>query len=285
MSKWPACWRAILVLVLSAVWSGCLPIAETPLDEEKDPNFIEGKNHQNAMDYKSAIAAFERAVQSNPRNAAAHFELGLLYDQKNHDFVSAIYHYQKHLELRPKSEYAEAVKPMITACKLELAKTVTFGVVTREVHRDMERMTNDMALLRQQNEALRAQLAAKPMVLTQWMTLRVTNFVTVAAKPAQAESPAGSPAQGNTPAQAQPAAGTPAPTRVESRASQTPTPSRPSPRASQLRAPRAHKVAPGETLSEISRRYGVTVQALQSANGGLNPKKLRAGQTLVVPSP
>src|SRR5207247_3258499 len=82
MSHWPASWRVILILIFCGIWSGCLPIAETPLDEEKDPNFIDGRNHQNTMDYKGAIDCFERAVQANPRNAAAHFELGLLYQDR-----------------------------------------------------------------------------------------------------------------------------------------------------------------------------------------------------------
>lgn len=273
MSCWPASWRAILILVLCILCGGCLPIAETPLDEEKDPNFIEGRNHQNAMDYKGAIEAFERSVQANPRNAAAHFELGLLYEQKMNDHVAAIYHYQKHLQLRPKSDYAEAIKPRITACKLELAKTVTFGVVTREVHRDLEKMTNDLVLLKRQNDVLRAQLAAKPTVLTQWMTLRVTNTVNVP-QPVYITNAATrvAPAPTN-------AVRTLAPTntvapRIVPRPTQTPVP--PS-------ATRAHRVQPGETMAQVARRYNISLQRLQAANPSVRPNLVRAGQTLNIP--
>lgn len=44
-----------------------------------------------------------------------------------------------------------------------------------------------------------------------------------------------------------------------------------------------HEVRRGETLTHIARRYGTSVSALQSANGGLNPRRLQAGQELVVP--
>src|SRR3954468_7998835 len=101
MSKWPASWRVILIFVFCCVFSGCLPTSNTPVDDEKDPNFIEGRNHYNMMDWKGAGEAFERAVQANPRNASAHFELGVLDQEKENDPLSAAYHCQKHLQLRP----------------------------------------------------------------------------------------------------------------------------------------------------------------------------------------
>lgn len=46
----------------------------------------------------------------------------------------------------------------------------------------------------------------------------------------------------------------------------------------------SHRVKQGETLSHIARRHGVSVAALRSANGNVDPRRLRAGQTLRVPS-
>src|SRR5688500_13394647 len=165
MSKRPGFWHFFMTLVAVAVLAGCVPGGYSLVDEEKDPNFIEGRNYQNAMDFKGAITAFERALQANPQNAAAHFELGLLYEKLG-DFVSAIYHYQKHVQIRPKSDRVGLIMPRIVACKMELAKTVTFGVVTRDMFKDMERLTNQIALLNQQNETLQRQLSLKPMVVT-----------------------------------------------------------------------------------------------------------------------
>lgn len=47
---------------------------------------------------------------------------------------------------------------------------------------------------------------------------------------------------------------------------------------------RAHRVARGQTLSGIAARYGVSVAAIQSANG-MRGTLLRAGQTLTIPVP
>jgi len=39
----------------------------------------------------------------------------------------------------------------------------------------------------------------------------------------------------------------------------------------------------GETLSHLASRYGVSVDAISAANGGVNPRRLQAGQRLVIP--
>jgi LysM repeat protein len=45
----------------------------------------------------------------------------------------------------------------------------------------------------------------------------------------------------------------------------------------------SHIVQPGETLSGIAQRYGVSVQALMQANGIANASLIRSGQRLVIP--
>jgi LysM repeat protein len=44
-----------------------------------------------------------------------------------------------------------------------------------------------------------------------------------------------------------------------------------------------HSVAPGEVLSTIAARYGVTVEAIVAANGLEDPNQLEVGQVLVIP--
>jgi Tol biopolymer transport system component/LysM repeat protein len=44
-------------------------------------------------------------------------------------------------------------------------------------------------------------------------------------------------------------------------------------------------VKEGETLSEIARRFGISVKALAEANGITDPTLIRAGQVLIIPAP
>jgi LysM repeat protein len=44
-------------------------------------------------------------------------------------------------------------------------------------------------------------------------------------------------------------------------------------------------VQPGETLSQIAIRFGVSVQAIVAANGLANPNLIRVGQSLIIPAP
>jgi LysM repeat protein len=58
----------------------------------------------------------------------------------------------------------------------------------------------------------------------------------------------------------------------------------PAPAAQPAPAPATHRVAYGETLTGIARRYGTTIAAIAAANGIANPSLIRVGQVLVVPA-
>src|SRR5207247_7273368 len=80
---------ALLLICLGLC--GCYQGGEGQVDELKNPYFIAGKERAAERDYKGAIDAFEKALESNSRSAQAHFELGVLYelhsDQKEEDYV------------------------------------------------------------------------------------------------------------------------------------------------------------------------------------------------------
>ena len=73
-------------------------------------------------------------------------------------------------------------------------------------------------------------------------------------------------------------------TSAPTRANRTPT-VRPLPTAGPSPTPFSHVVQARETLLSIASRYGLTLDALQAANPGINPRLLTIGQTLVIPGP
>ena len=108
--------RTALLLLVGVLLSGCLPPG--PKDEEKEQFFLAGKSRVKTMDFKGAIESFEKAVEVNPKSAPAHFELGVLYEQKESDPAAAIYHYERYLELRPDAEKKKLIEDLIRQQKV-----------------------------------------------------------------------------------------------------------------------------------------------------------------------
>lgn len=82
------------------------------------------------------------------------------------------------------------------------------------------------------------------------------------------------------------ATATPIPT-VTRRATFTPAPSTPAPTATPTITPTpiVYTVQPGDTLLAISAQFGVASQAIQEANGIIDPRRLQVGQPLIIPGP
>ena len=236
--------------------SGCLPSA--PRDEEKEPYFLAGKSRVNTMDFKGAVESFEKAVEVNPKSAPAHFELGWLYDQKESDPAAAIYHYERFLKLSPNSGKEEMVKTRILACKQQLAQTVSLGPVTEKQQRDFELLAEENKRLRDEVERWRASASRLQ---------NPTNQSGAVLPPTRVSQPTVS--------------GQPVVTAASISNSAAPGRSSVSPAASS----RTHVVKAGETPGMIARRYGIKVEALMTANPGLDPRRLRVGQTLAIPGP
>jgi LysM repeat protein len=260
----PLAWL-LMVLPLATLLSGCYPAGQTRWDEEKDPHYLAGSSRVGSLDYDGAIEAFEKALESNPRSAAAHLQLGLLYEEKKQNYARAIYHFEEHLELRPRSNYADMVKQHIITCKLELARNVSFAMVSQQVQDEIRKLNATNALLRGLVERLKTELVEQATAYSnQLMALTLAPL----SGGSDQEEPPVQPrfSRSKTPPQ----------NRVQPiRASQLP--SRASP------APRIHFVTKGETLASISRRYGVSLSAIRAANPGVDPRRLRVGQAINVP--
>ncbi|MDB6039912.1 MAG: LysM peptidoglycan-binding protein [Verrucomicrobiales bacterium] len=248
--------------------SACFQVPENSLEEEREPNFLDGRNRVTAHDYTGAMESFEKALQANPRSAAAHFDLGVITEDPGRDYAAAIYHYQRFLNLRPDDPRAGVVRQRINGCKIELAKGVPFGAISREMQLEVEKLTAANTALRQQVDSLKEQLAQHPFVVTQF----VTNVFASVPAPNTSSSPRvqPSPASIRTP----PAQPTSHPRSSEQARPLTPTP---------VSRSIAYKVRPNDTVASIARLYGVSTQSILSANRGLDPRRLRSGQIITIP--
>ena len=248
MSRLSAKVYCAVIILAGVCLSGCFPGNESHVDEEKDPHFLSGRSLVASQDYKKAVDEYEQAVEANPRSASAHLELGWLYDEKIKDYPAAIYHYQKHLALRPDSDRLTEIKDRIRGCKRAIAETELLPN-SQGLQQKLAKLSEENALLKQQLEAFHMQPAA------------------AAAAPA---APVVVPARLEAPHVAQTAAvaATPAPA-----ATPPPAPAK----------PRVHIVKERETLSSIAAQYSIKVSALMAANPKVDPKRMRPGQSLNLP--
>jgi LysM repeat protein len=77
---------------------------------------------------------------------------------------------------------------------------------------------------------------------------------------------------------------TPTPTPDDRFVIVTPTPGTPVPLTpTPSSGPRSYTVQPGDTLSTIAAKFGVTQEAIQRANNLDDPNSIYAGQVLVIP--
>jgi LysM repeat protein len=249
--RWSLC---LLATWLVAGVCGCVPAGSGPSDEEKEPYYLEGKSLVNSLDYRGAIEAFKKALRADPDNSAAHFELALLYNDKEPDPAAAIYHYQRFLELRPNYEQANLVRQRIENCRIELARNVILPA-SPALQQDLEQMAEENKRLREENQKLQGLLASRA---------AVTNYVPSA--------PPGAGRVFNTPPSA------PQPNSAPSSLAENGRGAPPNASA------RTHTVKSGETPSAIARQYGVKLATLMAANPGVDARRLQVGQTLNIPN-
>ena len=116
--------------------------------DERDPLLQRARERKNAEDVDGAIKLYNDALDRKPYLASAHLEVGLLYAKKE-DYLRAIYHYQRNIELRPAAQKRDLVEGLIREAKLCYAASLPNrppGAI------------EEIALLKKEIAALRAQL-------------------------------------------------------------------------------------------------------------------------------
>lgn len=248
-----------MVIIAAIVLSGCYPSEDDQLNEQRDPHFLAGKAYLNTFNYRAAAEEFEKALESNPRSASAHFELGLLYEQKlavENAPAIAIYHFDRFLQLRPNSEYSQIVRQKILACKREIAKPFAVDPGAQSYLREYERLKAENAQLKSQIELWQVY----------YSNLMAKAQSVIVAQPQTAQPPAQKEATTSSGIPKIP----PPPATVQQGA-----------RPSESMA--TYTVKAGDTMAAIAKRYGISLNSLTSANPGVDPRRLKVGQTINIP--
>jgi LysM repeat protein len=256
-------WLPVCCLLLS----GCWPGGPAPLDEQKESNFLTGKARVQDRDFDGAIESFEKALEVDPHSASAHFELAVIYDQQKNDYAAALYHYERTRRLRPNGSPAEIARDRLEVCKRELAKTVTQTPTMEYMQRELDKLMLENQRLRQTVLEWQNYYQGRSSVMPTATTAVTTGTGAGFATSTQLVSRADVPRPGTSGA-------------TTSRSLSNGSGDAVSPPATQ----RTHKIAAGDTPSKIATRYGIKLSSLKTANPGMDERRLRVGQTLVIPA-
>lgn len=254
----------VLLGLAGLLLAGCSQIAESNSDELKDPHFLEGKRLATSFDYQGAVTSFEKALEANPRSASAHYELGLLFYKNMNDYAAAIYHFERFLRLRPTADNGEIIRVFITSSKQEIAKTVTLGAVSQQVRTELEKQMAENQRLKQQVEALQSQLALH--------SVATSNVAGMDPLPARTAVPQSQ--NSNKIMLAQIPDGSAGSARTKENSGKPAT-----------AGSRTYVVKSGDNPGKIAAAHNVKLGALMAANPNLDPKKLKPGQSIIVPGP
>jgi LysM repeat protein len=249
MEFWNRTIFSACAVCLGVALGGCDPSGQGAADDEKEPHFVLGQNRVNTMDYSGAVEAFEEALEANPHSAPAHYQLAMLYSEKESNPAAAIYHYQQYLRFDPKAPNADIVNQHINTCKQQLATDVMQLPSSPAAQQQLQQLADKNRQLQDEVDKWRAYYASQMVAVKTNLPLAPNNL---------AQQPV-------TPAISQP-----------------PPAANPKPPVDK---PRTHIVVAGETPAAIARKAGVSLNGLLAANPGLNPKKLRVGQSINLPPP
>lgn len=225
------------------------------MDEQREPHFLTAKARTAGLDFKGAIEAYEAALEANPRNASAHYELGLLCERES-DYAAAIYHLERYLKFRPDAANAQIIRDRINADKMELSKTAAFAPVTQNLEREFQKLAEE-------KQQMRAELERAKSELEQWRAYAVSRGSSAVAPTGYRPNPGTSTVAG---------LGQNVRPVVGGSAVQVAQP-----------VSRTHTVQSGDTLTSIASRYRVTVVQLQATNPGLDPRRMKIGQVIRLP--
>ncbi|HEY8902866.1 MAG TPA: LysM domain-containing protein [Chthoniobacterales bacterium] len=143
-----------LALVAILGLGGCdqfsLPAARAKVEEQ-------ARDAENAGDHQRAIRLYESLLDGTAKSAKIHYSLGLIYDDKLKDSVSALHHFRRFLEMSDDEAAKKEVRQYIDRLQLKVtAEAADSGIMTK---REAVRLKNENLKLQEQVMHLQAELS------------------------------------------------------------------------------------------------------------------------------
>ncbi len=109
----------VALLTLLAACGRVAPVTDADLGQLAD--YQRARKAAESGDFHAAAGLYDRVLRVAPDAARVRLELGLLYDEKMGDPITAIYYYRQYLALQPDSGKKQLVEDFVERAKLSLA--------------------------------------------------------------------------------------------------------------------------------------------------------------------
>jgi tetratricopeptide (TPR) repeat protein len=152
IGKWAA-WAALCLALLA----GCSRVPDESR-EARDRNLRRAAAAERDQDIDQAIIWCEKALKRRPDLTLAHRKLGLMLQNYRQDYVGALYHYNRYLQLRPESEVRDDIEGFIQTCRLSYAAQIAAS--PDEMKRELQARDARIRVLEQELAAARLERAA-----------------------------------------------------------------------------------------------------------------------------
>ena len=155
----------LTLLVIPALVAGCSKDAKRKDDRAlRDPLVRRALAKERVGDVDSALKTLLKAVERRPQLSYAHLKLGELYEKYEKDYIRAIYHYQRYLELAPETEKRDHVLEWIRVARMRLVPSPAgeppdaAGTIA-SLKKENALLEDEIAQLREEREKLQQELA------------------------------------------------------------------------------------------------------------------------------
>lgn len=112
-------------MALMVALGGCSKPTESLDDREREhPMMKQAMERERAGDEKGAIEVYKTLIARTPDMARPHLAAAFLLDKPGRDPATAVYHYQRYLELRPDTEKHDMIDARIRQAKIQMISGV-----------------------------------------------------------------------------------------------------------------------------------------------------------------
>ncbi|MEI7436897.1 MAG: LysM peptidoglycan-binding domain-containing protein [bacterium] len=150
--------KCMALAVLALAVAGCgRHTRQADLSDLDDVGLRDAKALEDRGDLAGAQAAYREVLRRDGGLARAHLALAFLLDRPHGDYVAAVYHYDRYLELRPNTEKGAMIRQRALAARLVFA-----GLTGRDASNFVWRaaaLETQMRRVEADNAALRARVA------------------------------------------------------------------------------------------------------------------------------